>query len=546
MKNIKYLIICACIALFAGACTPMDDNYKGFVEDGPVTYITKLKVEEVTITGERYRVHVTLPPLYDLRAKNVEVYWANKTRDTIHPINPGGETSFVINNLTEGTYIFEFILTDNDGNKSLTTPVTAEVYGDVYEGYLMNRAIMNYKKDTITFAEVKEPTMLYTIIEWSEGGVEKQAIRDTLRTELILPDFNISSFRYRTAYQPGKADTFYSPYSYMLVNPNADDVSYDRATKHFSFPDLSNDDHWIGFEMKWVDRHTLEYQSFKIENRNNSFDIPDYASAEFTYTTLFKYKEYNKELEVMQDLTIPTTPGNKPTSIRAFLNRTNWFVALETEKATGRELNNVMDGSWTAAATAISAKNKSPYLSQKLPWSNAATATGSDGLNSPRAHIDGDTKTYLSMIKGPGTSFETGEGQHTNGGVSSQDADFGNEIYFIIDLGQEEEFDYFSILYRIIGTAGNTLRPQGLILFGSNDPDCITDQTKWTPITEKITPPNCTLATEANNATHASNTTGNIAIPFSSYRYVKCRYTDWSSSSQSMQITEFYLGGTQY
>jgi hypothetical protein len=532
------------MAVFAGACTSIDDNYKDFVEDGPIVYLTKLNVEDITIIGERYRVNITLPPLYDLRAKKVLVYWANKTQHTEQPVNTGGETSFVIESLTEGTYIFEFILIDDNGNKSLTTPVTAEVYGDVYEGYLMNRAITDYKKDTLTFAEVKEPTMLHTIIEWSENGVEKQAIRDTLNTRLILQDFNPSSFRYRTAYQPGKIDTFYSPYSYMLVNPKEEDIVYDRTTRHFTFPDMSNDDHWIGFEMKWTDRHSLQLVSFRIEERRNSFDVPEYESAEFTYTALFKYSEFNKKLGVTQELIIPATPENKQTSVRAFLDRTNWYVPLETEKGTGRELNNVMDGSWTAAAAAISAKNKSPYLSQKLPWSSSSA---NDGLNSARAHIDGNTQTYLSMVKGPGTSFESDDKTtHTNGGVSSQDADFGNEIYFIIDLGKEEEFDYFNILYRINGSAGAGLRPQGLILFGSNDPNCITDQTKWTQITERITPPKCTIATVANNATHADNTTGNYQIPFSKYRYVKCRYTDWQTGSNTIQITEFYLGGTQY
>jgi hypothetical protein len=532
MKNIKYLILTVCIATFAAACTPMDDNFKNFVEDGPITYLTKLKVEEVIIIGERNRAMIILPPLYDLRAKKVIVYWSNKTQQQENSINTGGQTSFVINDLAEGTYIFEFVLVDDDDNKSLVTPVTAEIYGDVYESYLMNRAIMSYEAGTVTFTEVKEPTMLHTIIEWSDGE-EKTVTVDTLTTEVILQNFNSSSFRYRTAYRPGETDIFYSPYTYVTFNPEPDKIIYERTTKQFAFPDLSSDDHWIGFELKWVDRHTLESKSFKVENHSHIFNIPEYESAEFSYTALFRYG----------DLQVITTPSNKQTSERAFLDRTKWYVPLEIEKGTNRELNNVMDGTWTSASAAIAAKDKSPYLSQKLPWSNASA---NDGLNSARAHIDNNTSTYLSMVKGPGTSFEAGGSAHTNGGVASSDASFGDEIYFIIDLGQEEEFDYFSILYRVNGSAAASLRPQGLILFGSNDPDCITDQTKWTQITERIIPPKCTLATVANNATHADNTTGNIQIPFSSYRYVKCRYTDWQSSSNTMQITEFYIGGTIY
>jgi hypothetical protein len=536
MKSIKYLVLVACIAAFAGACTPMDDNYKEFVEDGPVTYLTKLKVEEVTIIGERNRAKVILPPLYDLRAKKVLVYWANKTRQTEEPINTGNETSFIIDELTEGTYIFEFVLIDDDDNKSLITPVTAEIYGDVYESYLMNRAVIGYDStaDIVTFAEVKESTMLHTVIEWSEGGEAKSVLVDTLTLELPFADFSAHSFRYRTAYRPGETDIFYSPYTYMLLSPEPAQVNYDRITKQFTFPDLSNDDHWAGYEMKWVDRHTMESKSFKVENRIYEFTIPGYESAEFSYTTLFRYGD-------VQAISTPTT---KQTSQRAFLDRNSWYIPLETEKGTDRELVNVMDGAWTTAASAVAAKNKSPYLSQKLPWSSSSA---NDGLTNPRAHIDDNMLTYLSMVKGPGTSFEAGGSAHTNGGVASSDSDFGTEIYFIIDLGQQEEFDYFSILYRVNGSAVAALRPQKVMLFGSNDPDCITDQEKWEPITDgSIVLPKCSLATVANNYTHADNTTGNIQIPFSTYRYVKCRYTEWLATSNTMQITEFYLGGTVY
>ena len=98
MRNIINSILIVCAAIFAVACTPMDDNFKDFVEDGPVTYLTKLEVEEVTIIGERNRAQIILPRLYDLRAKNVVVYWSNRTKDTTQPINPGDQTSLSCRN----------------------------------------------------------------------------------------------------------------------------------------------------------------------------------------------------------------------------------------------------------------------------------------------------------------------------------------------------------------------------------------------------------------------------------------------------------------
>ncbi|MDR0558876.1 MAG: DUF4998 domain-containing protein [Prevotellaceae bacterium] len=538
MKTGKFFIITVWLALFAAACTSMDENYKDFVEGGPETYLTKLAPEDITITGERNKAHVIMPKMKDPRAKQVRVYWANKTKDTVQTLNRDAETPFNINNLEEGTYIFEFVLMDDAGNKSLATPVTATVYGSIYEAYLMNRPVTSYEKDSQTgklkldFAEVREKTMLNTEIVWSENGTVKTAEADTIARELELNGFNAHSFSYRTAYKPGQTDTFYSAWSYFTMIPDPEEIVYDRTDRKFTFPDLSADDHWIGYEMTWTDRISFETLSETLDGYE--YQNPEYRSAEFQYSVLF---DYNGQ-------TLKTRQTSKATASRDFLDRSNWYVPLETETSTGRELANVMDGSWTAAAAAIAAKTKSPYLSQKLPWSNSATT---DGLNYPRAHIDGDNLTYLSMIKGPGTSFEAGGNAHTNGGVSSNDAGFGNEVYFIIDLGAEEEFDYFRIVYRINGSGAATLRPQQVLLFGSNDPACISDQTVWEQITpNKVVLPKNDVANTGSDPNHENNHTGNVNIPFSRYRYVKCRYTDWQLSSQSMQITEFYLGGTVY
>ena len=531
MKKIKYIFFIAGLALIAAACTPMDENHRKYVEDGPITYLTKLKPEEITVVGERNKAFVELPEMTDPRVKTVKVYWSNKMRDTTLSVNTSGVTSFIIGNLQEGTYVFEFVLYDEDGNKSLTTPVTAEVYGAVYESYLMTRPIMVYERDAagkpkITFSEVKEKTMVETVIEWSEHGSAKTVLVDTTR-KWTLDNFNAHSFRYRTVYKPGRTDLFYSPYTYVMHTPTPGNISYDRITKQFTFPDLSADDNWVGYEMLWTDRHSFDNKSFSKIDRTNVYTVSEYESAEFSYSALFNYDG----VQVFSEVDV------KPTSARSLLNRAAWYVPLETRVDNGADIINVMNGPGSAAD-----KNKSPYLSQKLPYATAAT----DGWNSPRAHIDGRDSSYLSMVKGPGTSFTTGSGAHTNGGVSSNDPDFGTEVYFIIDLGQEEEFDYFRIVYRLYGSLGAALKPQKVSMFGSNDPGCITDQSKWTAIRENIEMPNSGVDSSVGNPNAAVSSSGNVLLPVSNYRYVKCRYEEWQSGSNTMQISEFYLGGTVY
>jgi hypothetical protein len=545
--KIKYLIFAVVIVL--SACSPMDDKHRHFVENGPIVYLTKMNSDDVAVVGEREKVVITLPAMTDQRPTGVTVTWANRTRSLERSINPATKTVIEIKDLNEGSYIFEFTLTDDDGNRSLITQVAASVYGDVYEALLVNRAILSdvpvQGKREFTFARVYDNSMVATVFEWTESGVQKSFVADTALTRFILDDFNASSLKYYTIYKPSNTDYFLSQPSYVFYNPNVEDVAYTGAGKRFVFPDLSVDDHWTGYELRWVDRFTLEPRSFTAANRNTTFQIPDYEAAEFSYAALFNYDERM----------LSATANLKLTSTRNFLDRSSWRVAPETETGTGRDLQNVTDGTWEGAVEAIDAKQKSPFLSQRLPW---ATSTP-EAQNSPRAHIDGNNATCLIMVKGPGYTFGTNDQRvHTFGGVSSADSDFGDEIYFIIDLGREEEFDHFRIHYRLTSSGSvASLKPQGVMLFGSNDPDCINDQSKWTAITDRIIPPYSSLANIGTDPNGIQNSTGNVQMRFSRYRYVKCRYTDWIPSVVNaitgandglltIQISEFNLGQTVY
>ena len=550
--KVKILVFIAAAWIFH-ACTPMDDNFKEFIKDGPIVYLTKLNPDDIQIVGERERAVITLPVMKDLRPTKVLIYWANRTQSKEFPVYPTENTVIDLGDLREGAYIFEFILMDDFGNRSLTTTKSTDVYGNVYETYLLNRSIasdniLSSGRREITFAKVTDNTMQMTLIEWSQGGMVQTRTVDTKTDVLMIDNFNASSFKYRTIYKPGNEDIFWSPPSYTLDNSDVAKVTYDGPTKRIELPGLSSDDYWRGYELRWIDRYSLEAKTYIVPANATAFNLPEYAAAEFYYSALFQY-----DGDIKSSSSIA-----KPTSERVNIDRTGWYVPLETEISTGRELTNVINGPWSGAYEAISSKNKSPYLSQKLPYENMSAPERS---NSPRAHIEGTDGTSLVMVKGPGTSFRTQHPysiQHRYGGVNSDDVDFGNEIYFMIDLGKQEDFDYFRIVYRRNGETGNVpYKPQGLILYGSNDPACITDRTKWTAITDRIEPPFCTMPTLLTPSDHVQNSTGNVALRTSSYRYIKCSITDWVEAAvdadgqvdkamTTVQIAQFYLGRTNY
>lgn len=533
MKTLKNIILIAILAVFAAACSPMDDKYKEFVEDGPVTYIAKVNEEDITVTGERKKAHFSWPKYNDPRWRKAVVYWANRTSSHEQTLNPATETNFYINNLDEGSYIFEIVIFDELGNKSISTTVTGEVYGDNYENYLMNRAIIASKlveddKLELTFAKVIDATMRKTQITWNQNGQLMTMDVDTTMTVVTLDNFKSRSFQYNTVYVPGAVDEFESPSAYMLLTPSADEIEYSSSSKKFVFPDLSADDNWVGYELTWTDRFSFERKSATITG--NKTTISDYQAAEFSFSALFNY----------DDKIVSSASLVKTTSTRQDIDRSNWYVAPETDKETGAPLANVNHKS------SVNDKNKSPYLSHLLPWNNSALnaidQSNQDGVNAPNAHIDDNPYTYLGILKGKGTGIVDDEGNstgsdHSNGGVVSD----GKEVYFIIDLGAETEFDYFRMHYRIAGGGAN-LKPKKATLYGSNDPNCITDRSKFVKIAGSLDLPECDSAPSATSG----NNTGNVAIPLSSYRYFKLRFDAWSSTSNTMQITNFYLGGTVY
>ena len=239
------------------------------------------------------------------------------------------------------------------------------------------------------------------------------------------------------------------------------------------------------------------------------------------------------------------------------LDRTQWYAAPETD-LDGIPLENVNFGTnpGTANATTgtlITNKIKSPYLSHFLPWNaGAPSATTSDALNSPIAHFDNKSETYLSMVKGIGIDATLSDPTlHVNGGVIITEEN--EKPWFIIRLHetQPQKFNYFRIRYRENGSNAASLKPQGITFFGSNDNSCITDDTKWTQINDEVIVPPASLDNSTQPAATdmgifapgANLESGNVILPVTcEYQYVKVRYDLWDVPSNTIQIAEFWIG----
>ena len=161
--------------------------------------------------------------------------------------------------------------------------------------------------------------------------------------------------------------------------------------------------------------------------------------------------------------------------------------------------------SWTVS-TSITYKNGNNYVT--------------DGTTGNPEHLfDNKTTTYLSLVK-PGKSYGS---DYTAAGINEP-------LYFVVDMGAEQTFNYFTWMHR--STNGyNYLRAWGISMYGSNDGK------NFIEIKSDIDIP------YENNTDEIV-----IAIPESTYRYVKVQFVKWSdlvtgsTSGGTLQVAEFGLG----
>lgn len=143
-----------------------------------------------------------------------------------------------------------------------------------------------------------------------------------------------------------------------------------------------------------------------------------------------------------------------------------------------------------------------------------------EGTNSLTSPFDGDASTWFALVR-PGKTY---------GGVSVPS---GEGIYFIIDMKEAKEVNYFRFRHR--NETQFFIRYHKIQeISGSND------GTDFTSIAANVAVTNVGLADIESP---------NIEFPLSNYRYLKfyckdsdCFYTGSGNQGSSAQFSEFYLG----
>ncbi|MET3878968.1 DUF4998 domain-containing protein [Chitinophaga sp. OAE865] len=226
MRILHYILLAS--VLLISACTKQND-YKKYLGNGEILYTGK--ADSLLVHAGRNRVQLSWLLISDPKISRAKIYWNNRKDSAQLDIKrtSGVDTiRYIISNLEERAYTFEVYNFDRDGNTSVRSEATGFVYGSFYEDALLTRAFSN--------AEMKNGQ---AEISWANidttGGIIGMQLQYTSSDHVahdtviaaepeaqvtVLPNYlSMSSFRYRTLYQPDKlaVDTFYTPFETKAV-----------------------------------------------------------------------------------------------------------------------------------------------------------------------------------------------------------------------------------------------------------------------------------------------------------------------------------------
>jgi hypothetical protein len=146
-------------------------------------------------------------------------------------------------------------------------------------------------------------------------------------------------------------------------------------------------------------------------------------------------------------------------------------------------------------------------------WTATTTHNWASDSQGPGAILDENYASFLSLAK-PGKS------------VNGSSVPAAERAGFIIDCKETANIDYFRILHRNT-TVG--LRIWKVAIYGSPD------NTNWEAINEDYTVTGYNVS--------ATQSSPNLSIPHSGFRYIKVLITGWDAVNNSAtQLSEFYLG----
>lgn len=209
VRNDIWLMIM--LLLVTLSCSKMEDPVKPFVEGGEIIYSTK--VDSLNGLSGRNRVILQWKLPINHSMKRTWAFW-NNNKDSVALDVIGIENKWYkaeLKNLKEGTYLFDIYTEDAEGNRSVKTMASVNVYGEIYESTLLNRgfisAVVNSEGEVIADFSPAESTEVGTEIYYiDKNNLSKQLTLGRDETKITIKDWKESTeIRYRSKFLPSSS-----------------------------------------------------------------------------------------------------------------------------------------------------------------------------------------------------------------------------------------------------------------------------------------------------------------------------------------------------
>ena len=235
----NWLVVFLLGIMLAVSCSDLNETHLEYIKDGETIYVGKPMDVFSNSGNERIRINIIINS--DPKISKGLITWNNGNEEYAFDINrttEGIDTISTELNIAEGSYTFDIILLDNNGNSSLTYVHTALVYGEKYIASLRNRAVNEidaFPSYAVLKWAVAEPGMLETILTYVDINDEtKQITVLPMDFETILEGCKTSGiFSLTTSYKPSedaldifssKSEDFMLPSEFLLEKSNFNQV----------------------------------------------------------------------------------------------------------------------------------------------------------------------------------------------------------------------------------------------------------------------------------------------------------------------------------
>jgi hypothetical protein len=209
----------------------MDDTYKEFIVEGGLVYPER--ADNLQVLSGVYSATIVWKKATDPKVVRARIYWDNYSDST--EVDTSTADKFVrvsISDLKEKHYTFQIITMDAEGNKSLPSEVSGDVYGDTFLATLKTRPVLYEIANSVTGEwtlkwDAAAVNTIATEVEYTTtGGGVKTVTVPVADTKTVIPDARFgATYRYRTVFSLAlSAEYLYTGYTSDVVSSKYEEV----------------------------------------------------------------------------------------------------------------------------------------------------------------------------------------------------------------------------------------------------------------------------------------------------------------------------------